>query len=242
MGRDSGVTNVTPRRRTLRIWMVLWAFVVGLTVIVLVSWMNHENPTTGQAAVSSQTPMSSARSASPSTSAPTVSGEPVVEVVYPDFEQVDRRSAEGVARTATTSLVTWDAATDVSEEDAVKRTVPLFDTWLKKQTTDSSTAEKSPWPEVAKQRQAFSQPQISDYRIDSNYENPNVSSTSSTDSKGRAVQTYSFRAEWTWCAGDDGSQLKAGGGSRVYRVDVVQNPKTKTWSVLDYSHRSESGN
>lgn len=242
MGREPGVSSET-RHSGWLIAVIALGLAVILAMLVAVGWWfsGRQDSSAGTdpapASVSSSaTEPSITATSSPSRAAVT----PVARVQLPDLKRVDRMSAEGVARAAARSLVTWDAAADDSEADAVQRTAVLFDPWLDAgQSTTTSDGAESGWPAEARERMAFTQPEVSDYGIESKYKNPLVQGETSKDRKGRIVRSYQLHATWTWRAGDDGSSLDAQEKGRVYRVDVVQDPKTKKWAVLDYSARRD---
>lgn len=242
MAKTPDVSSET-RHRGWLIGVMVLGLVIVLALVGAVGWWFGKGQDSGAeppAPPASASPTAAEPSITTTPSSMRTAVAPVARVQLPDLKRVDRKSAEGVARTAVRSLVTWDAAADDSEADAVERTAVLFDPWLEAgHSTAASDGAENGWPAEARERMAFTQAEVSDYGIQSKYKNPQVQGEASTDRKGRVVRSYQLHATWAWRAGDDGSPLDAREQGRVYRVDVVQDPKTKTWAVLDYSSRSD---
>lgn len=173
-------------------------------------------------------------SASASSSSPASSSAAAAKVTLPDMDSANRSSSDAVARLAVQSMTTWDTSRDQDETDAVDRTKPLFDQVLAEHTpTDGENT--GPWPKKVAEADGFSTPQVSDYRIATDYK-VNPPRTDSVD--GRKVETTQFLVTWNWTNPSDGSRMGSK-GQRIYTVTTVANGGQ--WSVIDYSFRPTAG-
>lgn len=208
-----------PRLMLASIWIgtvVVMAFIFGAALGREAA--TDERKTTGpSASVSSPAPVSS-------------SAASAAEVTLPDVDSANRGSSDAVARLAVQSMTTWDTSRDQDETDAVDRTKPLFDPVLAEHTPTHGEDVDS-WPKKVAEADGFSTPQVSDYRIATDYK-VNPPRTDSVD--GRKVETTQFLVTWNWTNPADGSRMGSK-GQRIYTVTTVANGDQ--WSVIDYSFR-----
>lgn len=175
-------------------------------------------------------PSASASSSSPASS----SAAAAAKVTLPDMGAANRSSSAAIARLAVQSMTTWDTSRDQDETDAVDRTKPVFDPVLAEHTPTNGE-DADPWPKKIADADGFSTPQVSDYRIATDYK-VNPPQTDSVD--GRKVETTQFLVTWNWTNPADGSRMGSK-GQRIYTVTTVANGDQ--WSVIDYSFRPTSG-
>lgn len=181
-----------------------------------------ENKSTGpSASASSPAPVSS-------------SAASAAKVTLPDVDSANRSSSDAVARLAVQSMTTWDTSRDQDETDAVDRTKPVFDPVLAEHMPTGGE-DTDPWPKKVAEADGFSTPQVSDYRIATDYK-VNPPRTDSVD--GRKVETTQFLVTWNWTNPTDGSRMGSK-GQRIYTVTTVADGDQ--WSVIDYSFRPTTG-
>lgn len=170
-----------------------------------------------------------ATSAAPSTSAVVSSGSSGAAntVKKLDAAQVDRGSAEAVARGAVQIMSTWDTSTDSDEAAALQRARELMNGEAAEKLPESGMDDRFRWPADAEQKSAVSSPEISDYPISTNYADGQRRPT------GPGSETKDYSVDWWW-VGADGSQTKSE-QRRIYTVTVVN--VGGRWSVAQWSYR-----
>lgn len=170
-----------------------------------------------------------ATSDAPTASSATSSGPSgaVSPVKKLDAAQVDRGSAEAVARGAVQIMSTWDTSTDSDEAAALQRARELMNGEAAEKLPESGTEDQFRWPVTAEQKSAVSSPEISDYPISTNY------ADGQRRPAGAGSETKEYRVDWWW-VGADGSQARSE-QRRIYTVTVVN--VGGRWSVAQWSYR-----
>ena len=205
---------------------------IAITAMVFMAFILGAAAERDTAANDKESTDPSASASSPSQASS--SAPAAAKVTLPDVGSANRGSSDAVARLAVQSMTTWDTSRDQDETAAVDRTKPLFDPVLAEHTPTGGEAT-SPWPKKVAEADGFSTPQVSDYRIATDYK-VNPPRTDSVD--GRTVETTQFLVTWNWTNPADGARVGSK-GQRIYTVTTVADGDQ--WSVIDYSFRPTAG-
>jgi hypothetical protein len=174
--------------------------------------------------------MSSSTSVSATPSAtPTPSAAPVIStnVQFLDPRDVDRSSAEGVARAAVRMITTWDPAHDRTETAGAVRAKPLFTKDLADRTIEPQRpATGDSWHQAA-QAGAWSSPTLT--------KKPNTHQHYSSESpETHEGEEFTFTVNWVWVVTSTGERVPDP-ERREYRVLAVEE-ETGMWSIADWTY------